>query len=61
MITRLGDGGFMVTCEKCGYNECVDTDGELAAFKEIIKENGWTSHHKFVNLCEDCQSEVDRK
>jgi recombinational DNA repair protein RecT len=55
-IMKTRDGEFKVTCDGCGYSETIDTQGDMMAFKEVMKENCWASHHRYKNLCEDCQT-----
>lgn len=57
MIERVSEG-FKITCNRCGFSEVIDTHGDMEVFKEIIRETGWVSHHKYKNYCEDCQNDM---
>jgi hypothetical protein len=46
--------GFMVKCDSCGYEEVVDTHDDMFVFKEMLKESGWISKHRYKNICADC-------
>jgi hypothetical protein len=48
--------GFLIKCDKCGYEEEIDTHDDMEVFKEIINGTGWKSRHSFKNICEDCWS-----
>jgi ribosomal protein L37E len=45
---------FTIRCDKCGFEEDIDTHGDIEVFKIIIAENGWKSLHSYKNICEDC-------
>lgn len=49
--------GFKITCDSCGFNEEMDTDGEMGAFKEIMRELGWHLGRRHRDICADCKAE----
>jgi hypothetical protein len=49
-----------IKCDHCGFEESIDVNGDMVAFKEIMKEYDWHFGHKYKCLCSDCWDEGAR-